>query len=124
MRKFVIHSKKDKSVIFEVEVEIISAMEDLSVTWLPAGEYKARIIKPDLFHSRVEKTIGDKKEFVLEPAVWYQFAFYDSLELAQIKCAELIRKDFEFNQRKHQTSFSEEDVLNAIATIEVISLPV
>lgn len=124
MKKFVIQSKSGQFSIQEVEVEVILATEDPSVAWLPAGEYKARIMKPTSFHMKIEKLINNKREMVDVPDVWYNFAFSDSLEDAKATCAELIREEFKFKQRKHKIDFTEQDVADAQAKMQVVLLPV
>lgn len=122
MIKYVVHSKGNKLVIFEVELEIVSAVEDNSIMFLYPGEYKARILKPDIFHQRIEKMINGKREFVLVPDVWHSFAFYDDLESAKQASVDLVRAEFNFNLRKYKTAYTEEDVVKALDTLEVIRL--
>jgi len=122
MRKFIIQSKKGKTSIIEVEVEIISSLEDPSVLWLKAGEWRARILQPTSFHQRIEKVVDGKKEVVMQPDVWCWHSFSDSIEEAQRKAEDLIVQSFEFDLRKYGKSFTDEDVATAKLTIEIVSL--
>lgn len=119
MRKFVIQTKSNKATIFEVEIEMITGAEDIEVAMLPPGEYKARIVKPAHFLEKIEKVINGKREFVTVPPVWYHIGFYDTLESAQQVCADLVKKEFEFQLRKHGTSFTQEDIQAAIGNIQI-----
>lgn len=116
MRKFVIQSKKGKTSITEVEVEIIQPLEDPSVMQLPSEEYRARILAPQTFYQCIEK--------VLIPDVWYSHAFCDGLVDAWKKTEELIRQEFEFNKRKYGKEFTEEEVQAATNAVEVVMLRV
>ena len=123
MKKFVIQSKSGQFSIQEVDVEVISTTEDPSVAWLPAGEFKARIMRPTSFHMKVERLVNNKREMVDVPEVWYSFAFLNSLEEAKATCAELIREEFDFKKRKHKIDFTEQDVADAQAKMQVALLP-
>ncbi len=122
MRKFTIQSKKGKTVVTEVEVEIIRPMEDPSVMWLNPGEYKARILAPESFHQRVEKDVNGKKEFVLVPDVWCWHAFYDDKGAALSAANKLIEQEFAFNQRKYGQEYTDVDLAAAFLAIEVVTL--
>jgi len=123
MRKFTLHAKKGKSYIMEVECELIRPIEDPSILWsLNPGEYKARILAPDTFHQRVEKVVDGKKEVAMVPDVWCWHAFCDTLEEAKEKAALLVRQSFAFDERKYGKTYTEEEVLAAIAVIEVVML--
>jgi len=113
---------KGKVAIYEVEVEVLSPMDDPSVMWLKAGEYRARVVQPTIFHQKVERTRDGKKETTLVPDMWYSFAFHDSYESALADASNLVRQEFEFNLRKYKTSYTEEDVAAAISAIELIAL--
>lgn len=123
MRKFTIQSKKGSYSIVEVEVELVRPMEDPSVMWLGSGEYKARVLAPEMFHQRIEKVVEGKKEFVLVPDVWCWHAFYESAEIAREQCVEWIRSEMvDFAIRKHRTPATEEEIQQAIQSIEMIPL--
>lgn len=118
-RSFVINTKNNKPIIYEVEIEHVTALEDSSVVDLLPGEFKAKILKPESFHDKIETLTGGKKEFVNVPPVWYSFAFFSPLEVAKQAAAQLIRSEFEFKLRKYGTTFSEDDVTASINSIEV-----
>lgn len=111
MRKFIIHSGRDKTAIMEVECQLITPVEDPSVMWLPKGEYRARLLKPATF---VEK---DGK-----PLVWHSIAFYDTLEIAKEAHAVMTRAAFEFEFKKYKTAYTEEQVQATLASTEVVML--
>ena len=114
MRKFVISGTE----IIEVEVEIIFDL------WLPAGEFRAKIVQPELFHRKVVKS-GEKKT-VLEPSVYHSHAIYDSIEQAKERIAKSIRFGFDNRQLKYDSNYTEEEVLQAIdetmKTVKVVML--
>jgi hypothetical protein len=122
MKKFVVQSKKGKTVITEVECELVTPMEDPSIMWIPNWEYMAKILKPTSFHMKFEKQVEGKKEIVLVPDVWYSHAFFNSLVDATKYAERIIKESFEFEARKYGKEFSVIDVLAAIKEIEVVLL--
>jgi hypothetical protein len=115
-RKFTIYSRKGKTAIMEVEVEMIS----------PPGttEYVGRILAPTLFHQKVEKKRADgTKQVTLVPDVWVWHAFQDTIEDAKAKLESTVRDGFAFEIRKgRRTEFTEEEVQSEMAKAEVIML--
>ncbi len=111
MRKFIIQSGRGKTSIMEVECEIISAVEDPTVLWLPTGEYRARITAPASFKEKDGKA-----------PIWYSFNFIEDLASAQKKCEGTVREEFEFNLRKYGTNFTEEEVQKALSEVETVML--
>jgi hypothetical protein len=111
MRKFIIELAHGKRSIQEVEIEVITAVEDPSVTWLPKGEFRARVVKPRTF-----------KEKDGTPAVWCSFVFCEDLESAKAKCEQMVRESFDFELRKYETAFTEEQVQQALSEVEVVML--
>lgn len=122
MRKFTIQVRKDKTSIFEVEVEILTAMDDPSVNWLKPGEYKARVMKPTSFHQKFERTVDGKKETTLIPDVWCWHAFYESEEEARAQAIKWVQDDVDFAIRKHREPPTPEQVQATIDAIEVVKL--
>ncbi len=123
MRKFVVQSKKGKSSIVEVECEVIQGVEDPSVLWIPAGEYRARILSPETFHPRKEQVVDGKPTTVLTLDVWYSHAFYPSIEAAKLECEKSIRYELiQFAVSKHRAPATEEQVQEALSKIETIRL--
>jgi hypothetical protein len=111
MRKFIIELAHGKTNIQEVEIEIVTPLEDPSVMWLPQGEYRAHVVKPRVF------TEKDGKK-----SVWCSFVFCDDLETAKVKAEHMIRDSFEFELRKYSTEFTEEQVQTALAEVQVVML--
>lgn len=122
MKKYTIHSRKDKTVIMEVECEIVSASEDPAVMWLLPGEYKAKVIAPTSFHQNVEKVIDGKKVTISTPVSWYSHAFYDTLSDAKAAFAMQITEGFATNLRKHGVKYTDNEVQILIDTVEVVLL--
>ena len=115
MRKFVIHFIKETTTIIEVECEKISGLEDPSVLWLPSGEFKVKISAP--------KSILNKETNGTYSAIsYYNHGIYDSYEEALKATEFLIRKSFELNAVKHNSSFSEEDIQAKLLTVQTIKL--
>ncbi len=119
MRKFVIQSKKGKTVIMEVEVEILPSVGEPG---LKPGEWKARILAPESLHQRIEKDVNGKKEFVLIPDVWCWHAFYDDKGQALTAANKLIEQEFEFNKRKYGKEYTDADLAAAFLAIEAVML--
>lgn len=119
VKKFTIQSRRGATSIMEVEVELLSGME-----LLPAGEYRARIHKPTLFHQKVEKkSVDGTKKVTMVPDVWHSLAFYDSLEEAKVALERTIRGGFEFEIRKNRrTEYTEEEVQAALAATQIVML--
>lgn len=123
MRKFVFQHKKEIPVITEVEIEKLTPMDDPSVAWLKPGEYKARIILPTTFHMKVEKKLADgSRQITMEPDSWHSHAFYDTIEDAEAYASRIIREGYEFALRKHQQSYTEEEVSHTISKIQIVRL--
>jgi hypothetical protein len=122
MKKYTIQSKKGKTSIIEVEIEVVKQLEDPSVGWMNTGEYKARILKPTSFHQKLEKIVDGKSELTIVPDVLCWHAFYSTLEEAKAYSEELIKHEFKFMLRKHNVAYTEEDVQAAIAAVEVLAL--
>lgn len=115
MKCFTIIFKKGKTLLQEVEAEVVTAMEDPSVMWLPVGECKMKIVKPE---SLFEKQLDGS----LTPPVWHSHAFYTSEFIAREIAKEHIRHDMERVARKKDLPFNEEDYLKACADIEIHNL--
>jgi hypothetical protein len=116
MKKFIIQSERNKTSIIEVEIELVTAMEDPSIKWLPEGEYKARILQP--------KSLYEKQEDgTLVSPLWYSHAFYCNKLDAWTKLEKMIRDGFERDKRKEDIDFTETDVQAKLGTIQEIMLP-
>src|ERR1700676_515895 len=108
MRKFIVNTHplpgcrktEDIPVIMEVECEEVSPLEDVSVLFLPKGEVRYRIIKPNYFDE--VKEFFSKEGIIKKvmPAVWHSHSFYESREQALSFAKEVVRAQFEFLERK------------------------
>lgn len=117
MHKFIILHSKDKGTsITEVEVEMISSVEDPSVMWLPKGEYKARVLEPA---SLYEKT----PQGSLVAPVWHSHAFYETAQHAWTVAEEQIRAGFERELRKFGIAYTEQQVQEKLSQIREVKLP-
>lgn len=117
MRKFYIHTERGaKTSIIEVEAELITAMEDPSIQWLPEGEYRARILAP--------KSLYEKQEDgSLIPPVWHSWALAWTQHQAMAWVSKMVHDDMQRALEKHDVAYTEQDVQNKIDQIEVIFLP-
>lgn len=70
----------------ESEVEKILGLEDLSVMFLPPGEFKGRVLKPESFYEK-------DKSGKLAPPIWAYHVFFDDVESAMNR----LRKNAEFS---------------------------
>jgi hypothetical protein len=117
MRKFYIHTERgSKTSIIEVEVELITAMDDPSIQWLPINEYRACILAP--------KSLYEKQEDgSLIPPVWHSWALAWTQDQAIAWAAKMVRNDMQRALEKHNVVYTEQDIENKIRQIEVILLP-
>lgn len=123
MRKFVIHSLKGATSIMEVEIKLVTGLEDPSVTWLPNGEYKAHVLKPVSLMDKKVVVLEDKKtETQLVPPVYYSHAFYETAEEAMEVARGWTQLGFERGLSKHGEAFTPEDVEEKIKSIQVVRL--
>lgn len=125
MRKFTVKSKKEEVTIYELDVEIVTSLSDPSVSWLKPGEYKAKILKPESFHMKVEKTVEGKKEKEVSyvPDVWCWHSLYDTYEEVLAAACKLIEQEYAFNLRKYGTAYTDVDIASACMCIKLEKLP-
>ena len=123
MRKFTVQSKKGEMTIYELDVEIVTALHDASVMWLKPGEYKARILKPESFHMKMEKVVDGKKEVIYVPDVWCWHSLYDTYGDAFTAATTLIEQEYAFNLRKYGTTYTDVDVAAACLALRLEKLP-
>lgn len=120
MRKFYIHNKRGATSIMEVEVQVVTPLEDCSVLWLKPGEYKARITEPQSLLLKVEKIVDGKKEVSFVPDVFCWHAFYETVEEAREVVAKNTRFEMQtFAENKHRAIATDEEVAAAIAAVQV-----
>jgi len=119
MKKFTVQTIKSGVSIVEVELEILSGICEPGFQPI---EWKARIIKPDTFHMKRERTVDGKREVFYEPDIWCWHAFYDTKEDARVAATKLVEQQFAFNLRKYSTTYTDTDVTAAITTIMFVPL--
>src|SRR5271165_3876860 len=107
MRRFAVQHNRGQTSVMEIEIQILSAMEDSSVLWLPEGEFKARIVAPT--------SLYDQDGL---PPIWYSHAIYWNVHQAWVRAERDVRSGFDFNLRKYGTPYTEEDVKAKLATIQ------
>ena len=123
MRMFIVHTRAlagccktgDAPLIVEVEGEIVTGLQDPSVMWLPKGEFLFKIVRPESLHETHDK--------VTTLPVYYSHSIFDSLDSARQKAELMITSGFEFELRKHQVSYTPEQVAEKIAGIQEVMLP-
>ena len=123
MRKFTVSSKRGELIIYELDVQVLTALDDAGTMFLKPGEYMARILKPESFHMKRERTVDGKKETYLEPDVWYSHALYDTYGEALQATSTLIEQEFAFKLRKYGTAYSDVDVAAALLALKLEKLP-
>ena len=116
MKKFIVHVERGGKIsVMEVEIEMVSAVEDPSVGWLPEGEYRARVVSP--------KSLAEKQnDGSLASPVWYSHAFYQTSHQARQVAEEMVRSELERNFSKHDVAYTPEDLQNKLAEIKEILL--
>jgi hypothetical protein len=118
MRKFIVHTRpivghkaSDAPTVVEIEGELVSAMEDPSVAWLPEGEFRFRINHPTFLHEPQEiKQPDGSKKTVMVPSVYHSHAVYWTTDQAHSVAERLVRQAFDFALRKYGTPFTREEV--------------
>jgi hypothetical protein len=108
MRKFVIHTRSlfggktnDLPIILEVEGEIITAMEDPSVLFLPEDEFKFCILKPETLYETKEIIHTDKyREKITVPPIYHSHSVYETKYQARVAAEKMIRHELQFVLRK------------------------
>lgn len=131
MRKFVVHTRalpgcrKDTNAptVLEVEGELITAIEDPSVLWLPEGEFRFRIFKPESLYEPKEIVKQDKSiEKIMIPPVYHSHAVYWTATQALSRAERMVRESFEHDFRKKKIAFTEEQVREKCKEIQEILL--
>lgn len=129
MRKFIVHTraippqKGEAITILEVEGDLITAQEDASVMWAPAGEFRFRITKPEFLYEAREIIKSDKtKEKVMVSPVYYSHSVYDGLEQARDEACKLVFHSFQFIARKTGVEFNNEQALGKVRQVPEILL--
>jgi hypothetical protein len=117
MRKLIVQTTREgKMIITEVEIELVKAVEDPSVMWLPKGEYRARVMKPESLHEKQE-------DGSLQAPIWYSHIFYETSEEVWEYIEKSIREGFERDLRHHKiTAYTEEEVQQKLSEIEEVVL--
>lgn len=114
----------DAPAIVEVEGDIIPAMEDPSVMWLPKGEFKFRITVPDFLYEPQEIRKADiSKDKVMVPPVYHSHSVYDTFDGARQVAKQMVEESFQFVQRKTGRTYSEDEVAIKLTEIQEIMLP-
>src|SRR5580692_5531160 len=122
MRKFIVHTRAlpgcckagDAPIILEVEGEIITGLEDPSVMWLPEGEYKFRILKPESLYE--PKEAPGAKEKTMVPPIYCGHNFFSTAH-------DLVNHSFEFAQRKSKIEYTYDQVVARCSEIQEVMLP-
>lgn len=111
MRKFYIHFGKAKTSILEVDIEKILG---IGVGLFP-GEYRAKVLAPAIL---LEKTPSGEVQY----PIYFSHAFHDSVEDAKKELEKNIRLGFERDLKKHGKTYSESDVIEKLAAVDVTML--
>lgn len=133
MRKFIVYTRSlpagcckvstDAPTVVEVEGEMVTRSEDPSVGWLPEGEFKFRITKPDFLHEPVEIKLPDgSREKTMVPPVYHSHAVYYNVNQAHVAAEHMVRHSFAFTQRKGGAEFTEEEVRAKFSEIQEVLL--
>jgi hypothetical protein len=131
MRKFIVHTRpvpgcrkdSDAPTVVEVEGEMIQGVEDPSVLWLPEGEFRFRIMKPEFLYEPAEiKKEDGTKEKITVPPVYHSHVIYASVDQARAEAERLVRAGFEFAERKRDVPFTDQEVKAKVCEITEILL--
>jgi hypothetical protein len=102
MRKFIGHTVKGKTSVYECEV----SAHYPRLSCLSKNEELYRLLEPKQFNG----------EF------WYSFFFFDTAEEAIASVKQDIRMTYERNMRKNGVQYVENDIENAVANVEIRKL--
>ena len=129
MRKFIVHTRAlpgcckagDAPLIVEVEGEMITGLQDPSVMWLPEGEYKFRILKPESLYE--PKEAPGVKEKTMVPPIYCSHTLFSTAHEARTAAYHLVNHSFEFAQRKSKIECTYEQVVTRCSEIQEVILP-
>lgn len=102
--------------IMQVHIELVQGVDDPSVMWMTNGEYKAYILSPYFLYELRE---GSTEKVA---PIYYSFNFYETASQARLIAEKIVRSEFEFNLRKYETEFTEEDIQAKFKEIQEILL--
>lgn len=133
MKKFIVYTRalpgcqksEDVPSVIEVEGELVTAMEDPSIMWLPKGEFKFRITKPEFLYEMQElkQADGSKKKTAV-PTVYYSHACYWTLIQARSVAERMVRESMDFEVRKGRVvSYTDEELKAKWFEIQEVLLP-
>lgn len=113
MKKFTIISRKGVTSIQEVEIQLLSSIEDPSVMWMNPGEYKAKVLKPESLYEK-------QNDGSLTPPIWCWFAFFDTEAEARAQAELDLKKELERAARKSHIEFDEAVFLERCKEIQTL----
>lgn len=107
----------------EVEIRLVTGLEDATATWLPNGEYRAHVLQPQsLMDKKVIMSEDKKAETKLVPPIYHSHAFYETAEEAMALAKSWVQLEFERNFTKRGEAFAPEDVEEKIKAIQIVRL--
>ena len=115
MKKYSALIIKGKPTIYEIEVEIVTPLQDPSVGWLPLNEYRVRVLAPTLFHEK-------NSSGTLIPTILYSHSLFDSEENAVSWFKACLESTMKERAERHDEKFSEEALKSKLDEITVIKL--
>lgn len=115
MKKFAALMIKGKLAIYELEVEIVTPLQDPSVMWLPKDEYAVNVLAPP---NLIEK---DMKGRTLR-TIYYSHSLFDSVEDALSWYENSVSITMKARAERHGEKFTDEDIKSKINDITIIKL--
>lgn len=103
MRKFVVQHVKGTTSIQEIECTKVTPLDDSSVLNLLGNEYKVKIVRPSS----------------LAGEVWFNWALYDSAEIALVRAEQDLVEEAQRNERKHDILYEPLKVLEKVKALRV-----
>jgi hypothetical protein len=132
MKKFIVYTRAipgccrigEAPSVVEVEGEMVAAVDDPSVGWLPSGEFKFKILKPEFLYETHEIKLADgSRKKITVPPVYYSHAMYWTEIQAMSVAERMVRESLEFEVRKGRVeSFSPEELKAKCAEIQKVML--
>ena len=131
MKKYIVHTRNlpgharigNAPLLVEVEGEIVSALEDPSIMWMPNFEFYFRITKPESLCEVREVIKSDKtKEKIIIYPIYHSHAIYHSVEQARLAAETMVRESFDFELRKYNTPIDVVKMLEICKEIQEIRL--
>lgn len=115
MKKFVVHSIKGVTSIMEVECRVVTALQDPSVMFIPAGEYKAEILNPVALYEK-------QSDGSLRSPVYYSHSLHETVEAAMVAAKKGLEESYRRTCHKCNMDVDGQTLEEILAKITTVTL--